>query len=82
METSFTVVERFTISANSESDTFSAKLLRAILLFNSYNNLLVGDQGFEPRMSETARLQRAAVANAARHPNRLKRWQVLEPKHR
>lgn len=29
---------------------------------------MVGDQGVEPRMSETADLQSAAVANAARHP--------------
>jgi hypothetical protein len=29
---------------------------------------MVGDQGFEPRMSWTPVLQTSAVANAARHP--------------
>ena len=42
----------------------------------------MGNQGFEPRVPEATDLQSAAVANAARYPKQLKRWQLLELKHR
>ena len=38
---------------------------------------MVGDQGFEPRMSKTPDLQSSAVANAARHPIKLEKLASL-----